>query len=326
MSTNRILVLDSLRGIAALLVVLFHGFACAGIQPLKLYILVDFFFILSGFVIHWRYQDLTKLNVKEFISRRFLRIYPLHFVSLCFSLLIICVSQHFFSVEHFCLPRFDWGDVAVHVALLQSLNITDHLSLNFPSWSISAEVFSYFVFAIVMVFCRKYLAIVLMGLLCVCFFMMVSSYDTLDFHYKFGFCRGVFGFILGMLISMSLNNQHKFFEQMYRLPLLEWVSIVSIVVIVSLQVPYIDYLCFVPFCYLIARYARGIQSPISQILQNKVLVYLGKISYSIYLIHFLFIMLFPSNLWLLPIKILLILVASHYSFHYIESKLYKRLK
>ena len=81
-------VLDSWRGVAALLVALFHLNLYSAIYTLDFvrnaYLFVDFFFVLSGFVISYSYGDRLKTfdELGEFAIRRFGRLWPLHAVVL----------------------------------------------------------------------------------------------------------------------------------------------------------------------------------------------------------------------------------------------------
>ncbi|MDD4761009.1 MAG: acyltransferase, partial [Bacteroidaceae bacterium] len=75
--------LDGLRGVAALLVVWYHVFEGFATTPLDQYfnhgyLAVDFFFILSGFVIGYAYDDRWKtIKTKDFFKRRLIRLHPL---------------------------------------------------------------------------------------------------------------------------------------------------------------------------------------------------------------------------------------------------------
>ena len=76
-------ILDGLRGIAALTVVWFHIFEAFATSHLDQrinhgYLAVDFFFILSGFVIGYAYDDRwKKMTVTEFLKRRLIRLHPM---------------------------------------------------------------------------------------------------------------------------------------------------------------------------------------------------------------------------------------------------------
>src|ERR1700722_3613017 len=83
-SKSHYVVLDGLRGVASLMVVTFHTFeAYAGGNPIKQiinhgYLAVDFFFMLSGFVIAYAYDDRwTRMTQWEFYKRRLIRLQPM---------------------------------------------------------------------------------------------------------------------------------------------------------------------------------------------------------------------------------------------------------
>src|SRR5436190_6698314 len=76
-------ILDGLRGVAAITVVCFHLFEAFATSHLDQrinhgYLAVDFFFILSGFVVAYAYDDRWKsMTIKDFITRRFIRLHPM---------------------------------------------------------------------------------------------------------------------------------------------------------------------------------------------------------------------------------------------------------
>jgi peptidoglycan/LPS O-acetylase OafA/YrhL len=81
---NHYVILDGLRGVAALFVVAFHLFeAYAGNNPQKQiinhgYLAVDFFFLLSGFVVAYAYDDRwDRMSVLGFFKRRLIRLQPM---------------------------------------------------------------------------------------------------------------------------------------------------------------------------------------------------------------------------------------------------------
>ncbi|WP_101688249.1 acyltransferase family protein [Dysgonomonas massiliensis] len=76
-------ILDGLRGVAALIVLIYHVFEGFATSPFDQgwnhgYLSVQFFFMLSGFVIGYAYDDRwTKMSTKEFFKRRLIRLHPM---------------------------------------------------------------------------------------------------------------------------------------------------------------------------------------------------------------------------------------------------------
>ena len=76
-------VLNGLRGVAAIVVVIFHIFEAFATSHLDQkvnhgYLAVDFFFILSGFVVAYAYDDRWgRMSIKDFLKRRFIRLHPM---------------------------------------------------------------------------------------------------------------------------------------------------------------------------------------------------------------------------------------------------------
>lgn len=90
-TSRRFVVLDSLRGICALMVTLYHLNTYSIVKELPFfinaYLFVDFFFVLSGFVIATNYQArlAAGFGIQKFMLPRFGRLYPLYLaVLVCF--------------------------------------------------------------------------------------------------------------------------------------------------------------------------------------------------------------------------------------------------
>lgn len=146
--------LTGMRGIAAWLVVLYHiRLSIAGLPPFwvgvfaKGYLAVDFFFLLSGFVIwlSWgaRLRDGGLGAVPGFLWRRIARIWPLHlFILGCAVVLALLLA----SVGRHDPLHYPFATLPLHVLLLQNWGFTDRLAWNDPSWSISTEWAAYLLF------------------------------------------------------------------------------------------------------------------------------------------------------------------------------------
>jgi peptidoglycan/LPS O-acetylase OafA/YrhL len=146
--------LTSVRGIAAWFVVLYHiRFSIAGLPATwvqvfgKGYLAVDFFFLLSGFVIWLTWGERLHTSrwraIPQFLRKRVARIWPLHLFMLgcavALALLLNATGRH-------NPTDYPLGELPLHVFLLQNWGFTDHLAWNDPSWSISAELGAYLLF------------------------------------------------------------------------------------------------------------------------------------------------------------------------------------
>ncbi|UZK66096.1 acyltransferase family protein [Sphingomonas sp. M1-B02] len=151
--TGELRALTSVRGIAAWFVVLFHiRQSIAGLPDPALAILakgnlaVDFFFLLSGFVIWMSYADRLRAGgvatVPLFLKRRIARIWPLHLFMLGFGV-ALALALRATGRE---TPNFPFAELPLHLALLQNWGFTAALSWNDPAWSISCELGAYLLF------------------------------------------------------------------------------------------------------------------------------------------------------------------------------------
>lgn len=166
---SRLYALDASRGLAALVVVLWHWqhFAFAGAalpadferssQPLYALLrmfyeggelTVDYFFALSGFIFFWLYAaalaDRT-VGAGEFWVQRFSRLYPLHIVSL---LMVVALQGLYMSREAtaFVYPNNDTWHFLLNLLLASSWGVEKGYSFNGPIWSVSVELLLYAAF------------------------------------------------------------------------------------------------------------------------------------------------------------------------------------
>lgn len=106
---------------------------------------VDLFFVLSGFIFYWLYAQgiqERRVGLVEFGLKRFSRLYPIHALMLAYV-----AGVQAFMVPDFVFPASSATAFAKHLMLVQSwTGIRDGYSFNGPAWSISVEVFLYGVF------------------------------------------------------------------------------------------------------------------------------------------------------------------------------------
>jgi peptidoglycan/LPS O-acetylase OafA/YrhL len=146
--------LTATRGIAATMTVIFHfsGWCFPfNLLPTFFYhgaLAVSYFFVLSGFVLCMAYKD-KSMTYGQYLKRRVARIVPVYEFSL---LLIICIG-YFIYKNAFSAGYFKM--IAVHVLLLQSYIPDYAMNLNLPGWTLSVEVFFYLLFPLFLVLLKK---------------------------------------------------------------------------------------------------------------------------------------------------------------------------
>ena len=156
--------LTPIRGIAALLTVIFHVdlmLGNGGDMLLKfsdsmfinrLYLMVDLFFVLSGFVMlhvygQWFSQSVNRVDFKRFTIARFARVYPLHLAMLLITATIFGVSGLVGIPENTIIQTENsLYSFVTNLLLLQSMNLHTWFSWDHASWSISTEWWMYMLF------------------------------------------------------------------------------------------------------------------------------------------------------------------------------------
>lgn len=151
----RLNALTTLRFCAALHVVLFHmrviGILPGGPWWYQNYasigfVGVNFFFVLSGFILVYTYEG-SNVSARGFWRARFARVYPAYLFSL-----IVAAPFFFYALHHLDLPFYAWSKLhpvwasALTLGLLQSWVPQGALTWNSVCWSLSVEAFFYFVF------------------------------------------------------------------------------------------------------------------------------------------------------------------------------------
>ncbi len=295
----RFAALDGLRGLAALLVVLYHigwpnhltnnNFVANG------YVAVDLFFILSGFVIFKTYRNkLNKISeLRNFIRLRSFRVYPLHLAVL---LVFACIEFVKLSIQSATSASSEQapftGENSVeafvaNVVLVQGLHTLGGLSWNLPSWSISCEFATYIVFGIATLtgVVRRPLFFPSVVILATCGYVMLALLSRgLDVTYDWGIVRSVAGFFLGAAVAgVDIRRGIATTRCVSRGAIVA--TTVAIAVTMAIATGWSIVLVVPLFVVAIAmlQYDEG---PVARILMRRSVQYLGRISYSIYMMQF----------------------------------------
>jgi peptidoglycan/LPS O-acetylase OafA/YrhL len=258
---------------------------------------VDFFFVLSGFVLMSAFE--TRVgdgpSLRRFSIRRLARLYPLHLFTLLVLVVIIAITSlagggPMFAAAH-GLP-----------ALLQCLTLTqgfttNQLSWNFPSWSISLELWASLLFGLTLALAGARSWIVL-ALYCVALLAVVLIFEepggpAIDergalikvAHYLLGFFTGALLFKLFHWVSKRGWSPPAWTE-------LAATLLVALIFLAATEIPSPVMIGLFALVILIFAFDQG---PISRGLQSRPLQAMGGWSYSIYLVHpFLTIAVFDT--------------------------------
>jgi len=280
--------LTPLRGIAALLVVFYHyhGFlkllAPKGMSGIidKSYLMVDFFFILSGFVMFHAYGN----YFNEQLS--FKRFYPPN------------------KLLGF---MFDPSAIITNLTLTQALGMHAEATWNSPAWSICVEWWMYVIFPVLLIvfaqtrYWSRWLMLPIIGLI---YWLLMDYFHPIDMEVRaeiWGFTqteidakygsinvytgssilRCFAGFLLGMVVyEWFINGWGRAWMSNGWLLLASWVGLLTCWQL-ELIVDPIAIIFFVPIL-LATAYSEG---RAFRIMNKKIFNYLGDISYSIYLVH-----------------------------------------
>jgi len=296
------------RGIAALLVALFHlRLATEYVSPIRHgYLFVDLFFVLSGFLIFTAYSGKLENGhaVRSFLIRRFGRLFPLLiFATLAFvglqNLIIFAKSQaiahgyaSFFRAPgllEYQIPTV--AEIVSTLTLTHSLGLFDDLILNYASWSISTEFYAYVLFAALCFLLKGRTRIIAFAIISITAFLVtvwaslvihqcLQAGRCFDVSYDFGFTRCISSFLLGALtchFSRSLQfDPNK----------LQFVALTILTAIFSMvdAYPWVAFGFSSACCLFILSISKdtGFLSPL---LNSKPFQVLGERSYSIYMMH-----------------------------------------
>jgi len=145
--------LTALRFFAAMWVVAFHywpeltGEAGVPAVVAKGYLGVELFFVLSGFILSHVYLQSVgegKFRYGPFLWARLARVYPLHLATLIgVGAMVAAATVAGFALKH---NIADWGSLPANLLLMHAWGLAPEAAWNHPSWSISAEWFAYLTF------------------------------------------------------------------------------------------------------------------------------------------------------------------------------------
>ena len=324
--------LDGLRGVAAILVLFYHifeGFSFAEVTNgdgdgiIRVlnhgHIAVDFFFILSGFVISYAYDDRwKKMSTWQFFKRRLIRLHPMLVMGAIIGTMAFAIVG--FEKWDGTTAPMGWVMTAMLLTMFMIPAVPgvpyevrgngEMFPLNGPAWSLFFEYIGNILYALIIRrLSTKMLAIltVIMGCLHAWFFVgNISGYDmvgvgwTIDeINFWGGLVRMLFPFTMGMLLARTFKPR--------KIKGAFWIC--SIMLIALFSVPYIpsegnistnslyEVVCIATiFPFIVWVGACGISSGKTAKINRQ----LGEISYPLYIVHYPIMYIFYA--WLIEKK------------------------
>jgi peptidoglycan/LPS O-acetylase OafA/YrhL len=306
--------LTPLRGIAALLVVIFHcnlmfrQFLPSGHTKFldNSWLWVDFFFVLSGFIMFYAYKKYFKKTVsvadfKKYMGARFARIYPLYFFTTIWAFIsCVLIVKYSAPLDPFMAEIINPKALPASLLLVQSMHVGYFTApLNTPAWSLSTEWWAYVIFPFLV---PLFLSLKAMGkmlaLILIAAFFIVLRYKigpisygnpgpTMNVLTDFGFLRCLAGFLTGMLLYVFFEHRSGF--ALIKKDWFFFLSFFGVMAAMHFGVMDIIIIVFFPLIILSAAYNDG---HVKRILDSRMLQRLGDWSFTIYLVHVPIILMF----------------------------------
>ena len=305
---------------------------------------VILFFVLSGFLISYllyKEKELTNtIGIKNFYVRRILRIWPLYFLIILLALFL------FPHIDFFSIPGVTKEMVfqnltfklLLYVFFLPNLvlNIYGTIPFASPTWSIGAEEQFYLIWPVLnKYFKNKYVLIFSVILI----YRLIKRYmlylPNSDFTIIFkGFwqstpiqCMAIGGFFALIVYDTKSKFSNKLKHILYS-KLLQWSVLILTVFFIfnAFQIYFFHYEFYsILFGILIMNFAANPKRIFS--MENKILNYLGKISYGLYMFHSIVIVVvikicqhfnWSSNFIIYPLTFILLILVSSISYTFFE--------
>ena len=306
-------ILDGLRGVAAFIVIFYHVFECFSSTPAPHgYLAVDFFFVLSGFVIGYAYDNRwDKMSTGSFFRRRLIRLHPMVIMG-CIIGAITFLMQG--SV------KWDGSSVGIGLVMLAMLSTmfmipsaaglpteirgnSEMFPINGPFWSLFFEYIGNILYALLLrqlstkaLGCIAAISGVLLAYISISQGQLGIGWTLADYGFWGGLIRMLFPYTIGMLMARlfkPISIKGAFWKCSLILIAVAFLPIVSTETFPWLTGAY-DAFC-VLFIFPALVWMGASELSIGK-QTTSVCRFAGDISYPLYTIHYPFMYLFYSHI------------------------------
>lgn len=262
------------------------------------YLGVEVFFVLSGFIISHNYADrfrsFSPSNYRRFLQNRFARLYPVHLVTLAIVVLLV-MAANILNVRLNSDGMYDPLSFVMNILMLQA--VPPASAWNGPAWSISAEAAAYVLFPLLAIAVMRVRSrvVLLLGLTGAALgftiggqFFLASMYDFSPTGHGAIWFRIAGEFTAGCFLWrfwaewVEMSRKHDAYA-------LIGAAGVAVILMFSGEGGPSDFLAL-PFIALFILAAASATCPVGKFLSSRAMDYGGRISYSLYMVHFLVLM------------------------------------
>jgi peptidoglycan/LPS O-acetylase OafA/YrhL len=245
---------------------------------------VSYFFILSGFIMIIAYENRGNISFREYMKNRLARIYPVYFLAI-FLLLGIGLFSN-----------INIPDLLLSIFMVQSWFPEKALTLNYPSWSLSVELFFYITFPILANRIYPKLKLKTAALWIISFWLLsqviyhlilygvvtIGDYTTRQMSYYplLHLNEFLIGNLAGLFFIKKLKNARGNYLPFIVITILLLILVLRFVVAASFDVGLLAVL-FVPLIFFISLS----NDKVTQVFSRPGFVFLGEISYGIYILQ-----------------------------------------
>jgi hypothetical protein len=331
--------LTATRGFAALMVVIFHfGLNCYPFSEAQHFfskgnLAVSYFFTLSGFIMCYTYAN-KEISFSSFLRKRMARILPVYILGILLMVAYVCYNLRFNNIA---LAKDFMTDIILNIGLLQAYIPGHAISINSPGWSLSVEMFFYLLFPLLLLLYRKNAKNFFIAAICLYLLSQVSHLWLLEVYhpeYETKLHEFIYYFPINHLNEFVLGMAGYYVMQQYP-KLVNYTSSFIIIIVIVFALVYVPWskhnglLAPLFVLFIVSLAARN-----NRLLNNKILVYFGEISYSVYILQMpVYLILLEVNKHTLQLgenkffysAVAILLLTSSFCYRFIEQPLRKRI-
>ena len=287
--------INGLRAICSILIIMFHFelYYSLSNKPIfsASYIAVEFFFILSGFLVCKSYVEKNRKNVSDAISTKVKKMYPAYITALIMLVSIYAIKWHGFNYLNWFNENSNNTSFISELFMVQTTGVAKFIYLNGPAWYVSALIINTgIIVALTNIFKKFSKYIFLIISIGIYSYFFINDYSMSPNYFVLGIIssailRGLAGMSLGCFIYFINQKHSSLFTKMnnYIFNALEIIMFVFFMSLTLFRTPdKFNFLILIPSALLILMMFSK-DGILDKFLGIKPLKWLGIISFEMYI-------------------------------------------